>query len=88
LEALTGLTNLNLSYGWITDAGLAHLKALTSLNSLNLAECEQITDAGLAHLKTLTGLTSLSLAGCGQITDVGLVDLGKALTSLNRVVQF
>jgi len=59
----------------ITDAGLA---PLTNLTSLNMAR-DQITDAGLAPL---TNLTSLNIALCREITDTGLARLTN-LTSLN-----
>jgi hypothetical protein len=53
----------------VTDAGLAHLARLTSLQELNL-ESTQVTDAGLAHLAGLTSLQELDLSehasdGCG-----------------------
>ena len=62
-----------------TDAGLVHLKGLTSLESLLLFGT-QITDAGLEQLKGLTKLQELLLFGT-QITDAGLVHL-KGLTKL------
>ena len=43
----------NLNNTQITDAGLEHLKGLTSLEELLLA-ATQITDAGLEHLKGMT----------------------------------
>lgn len=64
----------------VTDAGLVHLKALTSLETLAL-DGTQITDAGLEHLKGLTSLTELSLYDT-QITGPGLVHL-KGLTRLD-----
>ena len=39
----------------MTDAGLVHLKGLTQLQWLDLAETK-VTDAGLVHLKGLTQL--------------------------------
>ena len=63
----------------ITDAGLEHLKGLTSLVFLSLRKT-QITDAGLEHLKELTRLRTLFLANT-QITDAGLEHI-KGLTSL------
>ncbi len=45
----------------VTDAGLAHLGRLKSLESLSLPT--PITDAGLAHLAGLTNLTTLELNG-------------------------
>ncbi len=64
------------------DAHLMHLKALTSLQSLDLTN-SKVTDAGLAHLKGLTRLQVLNLSGT-QVTDAGLVHL-KGLTSLKRL---
>ena len=64
----------------ITDARLVHLKGLTSLGVLSLADTA-ITDAGLKHLKGLTNLTSLSLVGTA-ITGAGLEHL-KDLPSLS-----
>jgi eukaryotic-like serine/threonine-protein kinase len=68
----------------LTDAGLTHLKSLTSLQSLDLAHCRQVTDAGLAHLKDLTSLQSLNLSSCRQVTSIGLAHL-KSLTSLQSL---
>ena len=44
----------------MTDAGLEHLKGLTQLRVLNLANTK-VTDAGLEHLKGLTQLRMLYL---------------------------
>ena len=63
----------------ITDAGLEHVKHLTSLQILDLTGT-QITDAGLVHLRGMTGLGALMLRDT-QITDAGLEHL-KGLTSL------
>ncbi len=79
---LAALKSLDLSCTEITDAGLAHLRALTSLLSLYL-RTTPITDAGLAHLKVLTGLQSLDL-GYTNITDAGLSHL-EALTNLQTL---
>ena len=61
----------------ITDAGLEHLKGLTSLQTLTLARTK-ITGAGLVHLK---GLTKLRLLGVvqTQVSDAGVADMRKAL---------
>jgi hypothetical protein len=81
----THLISLNLNgCKRITDQGLKHLQALTSLQSLDLSGCKQITDQGLEHLKALTSLQSLDLNCCNQITDQGLEHL-KALTSLQSL---
>ena len=65
-------------YRQTVDADLEHLKGLTSLTILNLAECNQITDAGLEHINELTSLTELDLYGT-QITDAGLAEIKAAL---------
>ena len=64
----------------LTDAGLAHLSALTGLQDIDLSWCNKITDAGLEHLARLTNLQSLHLWAT-SITDAGLEHLS-ALTSL------
>ena len=46
----------------ITDAGLAHL---TGIHSLEMRECTGITDAGLAHL---TGIHTLNMWRCNEAT--------------------
>ncbi|MCP4451362.1 MAG: hypothetical protein GY809_07870, partial [Planctomycetes bacterium] len=56
-----------------SDADLAHLKALTGLQMLYLAETK-ITDAGVVHLKGLTELQKLYLSET-KITDTGLMHL-------------
>ncbi|MGY8771542.1 MAG: hypothetical protein ACKVH8_24265 [Pirellulales bacterium] len=66
----------------ITDAGMKHLKSLTTLKSLVLNDT-QITDAGLEHLKDLTNLNRLNL-DYTQVTDAGLEHL-KGLSSLNSL---
>ena len=63
----------------LTDAKLAHLRGLTSLQSLAL-DNTQNTDAGLAHLQGRTGLQYLAL-GRSQVTDAGLAHL-QGLTGL------
>jgi hypothetical protein len=61
------------------DAGLAHLKALTKLEVLDLSGAK-ITDAGLAHLKGLTQIQKLCLARA-QVADASLAHL-EGLTEL------
>ena len=65
-----------------TDADLAHLKGLTSLQNLYLRNAS-ITDAGLAHLEGLISLECLYLSHT-QITGVGLAHL-KGLTRLQEL---
>ena len=63
----------------MTDANVAHLSALTSLEDLDLSET-RVTDAGLEHLSTLTSLRILNLSGT-LVTDAGLEYLS-TLTSI------
>ncbi len=65
----------------ITNTGLAHLKELTSLETLHL-DNTQVGDEGLVYLTGLTSLKTLFLAGT-KITDAGLTHL-KNLTSLEN----
>jgi internalin A len=68
----------------LSDAGLAHLKGLTSLSELTLnLNDTHVTDAGLVFLDGLTNLSQLDLRGA-PITGSGLAHL-KGLTKLNRV---
>jgi len=84
LKDLKNLTELDLSFCFVTDAELANLSGLKSLKSLHLQFNLRFTDAGLAHLKGLTKLTLLDLRHT-QVTDAGLAHLtGLAkLTSLD-----
>jgi hypothetical protein len=54
----------------ITDAGLAHL---TGIHTLDMTVCKQITDAGLAHL---TGIHTLLMYGCDRATVTAARALG------------
>ena len=69
----------------ITDAGLTHLKALTSLEILRL-ENTQITDEGLEHLKGLTWLKYLNLQGT-KVTLAGITELKQALPNCSITGQ-
>lgn len=66
----------------ITDTGMAHLKGLTSLETLRL-DNTQVGDEGLTHIAGLPSLKTLFLAGT-QITDAGLAHLGD-LTTLHKL---
>ena len=61
--------------------GLVHLKGLTNLKGLVLADT-QITDAGLVHLAGLTKLGNLDLS-FSQVTRAGIAELKKALPKCN-----
>ncbi|MCH7988600.1 MAG: hypothetical protein IID46_05530 [Planctomycetes bacterium] len=63
----------------VTDAGLVHLKRLTSLETLLLGHT-QVTDAGLVHLKGLTNLIILHLGGT-KVTDESVKTLQTAILS-------
>lgn len=68
---------VNLEHTQITDAGLEHLKGLTSLQELHLC-FTQVTDASLEHLKGLTDLEWLEMYDT-QVTDAGVNELKKAV---------
>lgn len=84
LEQLDRLISLQglMIYEQVTDAELAHLERLTTLQALSLNETH-VTDAGLAHLKRLTNLHELDLRHT-QVTDGGLAHLA-ALMSLQEL---
>ncbi|MBW8040758.1 MAG: redoxin domain-containing protein [Planctomycetes bacterium] len=73
LAVAEALGNPSSSTGQITDAGLAHLKGLASLETLHF-ENTQVGNDGLAHLKDLTSLKVLYLGG-SEVTDAGLAHL-------------
>jgi len=73
---------LDFSESKVTDAGLAHLKQLPTLKSLNLRGTK-ITDAGLANLKGLRQLQSLNLTAT-EVKDAGLENL-KGLLQLQSL---
>ena len=87
-EKLTTLKRLDLGCdiqsSRITDAGLDHLKGLTSLTSLGLAG-RQITDAGLARLAGLKNLEELDLEGTA-VTDASLPLLKTLFPNLKIVM--
>ncbi len=77
-----GLEALYLSGSAVTDAGMAHLNALTDLRCLSLPNT-RVSDAGLVHLQGMKCLEVLILDKDG-ITDAGLAHL-KGLTALKRL---
>ena len=79
LAAFGRLNVLDLSLMPIGDAGLEHIKDLSSLISLRL-DGTKVTDASLANIEGLTGLTYLHLNDT-QISDKGLKHI-KPLTRL------
>ena len=67
---LAGLTQLNLGWTKVSDAGLDHFKGCKNLTAL-LLNHTQVTDVGLAHFKDCKELTGLDLAWT-QVTAAGL----------------
>lgn len=67
----------------ITDADLAMLESLSSLENFTLVRCVHVTDAGFAHLKHLTRLKQLNLSP-SNITDAGLANV-KGMQDLWRL---
>jgi len=67
------LVQLHLTGTRVTDAGLAHLKDMKSLQELYCGN-PGVTDAGLQHVKSMTGLKSLAI-GNTRISDAGLAQL-------------
>lgn len=76
------LRSLVLGQG-VSDAGLAHLRGLGSLEQLELDYSFEITDSGLEHISALTGLRELVLES-DQVTDAGLERL-LVLTGLEHL---
>jgi hypothetical protein len=66
----------------VTDAGLAHLAGISTLEHLDVSETA-ITDEGLKSLARLPVLKTLNLFGT-SVTDVGLVQL-KSIKTLRRL---
>jgi len=74
----------------VTDAALAHLPGLTSLQGLGLSHC-QISGQGLVHLESLTSLRELWLSGADLIDEEmvhlqpfkNLVQLGLSSTKIS-----
>jgi hypothetical protein len=76
------ITSLDLSENRnITDSGIARLKNMPQLRSLNLSSCD-ITRKALDHLADLPGLISLNLSYCNRIDDHAV----KSLNSLSQLI--
>ncbi|MDA1054233.1 MAG: protein kinase [Planctomycetota bacterium] len=67
----------------ITDADLAMLESLSSLENFTLVRCDNVTDAGFTHLKHLPRLQTLNLSP-SNITDAGLANV-KGMKDLWRL---
>ncbi len=79
---LHGLRHLRFEGTKITDAGLAHLKGLSTVEYLDLTDTD-IGDAGLKSVAALCSLTTLKLRGT-RVSDEGLVHLAP-LEKLERL---
>ena len=87
VERLAGvktLKRLDLSFTYVSDRGVEHLKQLDQLDDLNLYAAEFITDAALAFLRGHRQLKTLNLRGT-DVTDTSLAYIAElpALTSLD-----
>ena len=66
--------DLDVSINNISDAGLQHLRYLTSLKNLYVRECE-LSDDGLDHLLNLTGLIFVDISYDRNISNAGFWSL-------------
>jgi hypothetical protein len=86
LAGLTALEELNTEGVQISDDGLKHLAALTSLRSASFyhisLKMKGFTGAGFAHMKTLPKLERLTIAGT-PFNDEGMAAIGQ-LTQLRE----
>src|SRR2546423_14082610 len=69
VKALTKLRVLDLNGTAVTAKGLAELKDLTNLQSLNLHRATKITDAALKEIKQFKNLQDLNLGFTGWQQD-------------------
>ena len=80
---IKGLKRLDLSFSYVSDAGIEHLQLLQQLEELTLEATEAITDAAASYLRANKHLRKLVLRGT-DITDVGMPYLA-ALTGLKSL---
>ena len=80
---IKGLKRLDLSFTYVTDAGIERLHELQQLEELNLDTAEALTDAAASYLRANKSLRKLVLRGV-DITDVGMPYLA-ALTGLKSL---
>ncbi len=66
----------------ITNRGLAYIKRLKNLATLDISYALNVSNAGLVHLKALKKLKELNLKGT-KVTDKGIKKLNKALPKCN-----
>ncbi|MBL8829321.1 MAG: SUMF1/EgtB/PvdO family nonheme iron enzyme [Planctomycetaceae bacterium] len=77
LAKCVGLTNLNLNFTSVDDAGVSRLKGLSKLQSLSLMNT-RITDAVIAQFAGYERLTHLNVKGT-RVTAAGVAKLQKML---------
>ncbi len=75
---------VDLEFTKVTDAGLARIKDLPQLQSLNLSGTK-VTDVGLEHLKGLTRLQTLYLWGT-HVTDAEMEHLKGVVTRYRQQI--
>jgi internalin A len=80
---IKGLKRLDLSFTYVSDAGIERLQQLQQLEDLTLDATEAITDAAASYLRSNKHLRRLVLRGT-DITDVGMPYLA-ALTGLKSL---
>src|SRR5579863_1110716 len=68
---IKGLKRLDLSFTYVSDAGIERLQKLPQLEELTLDATEAITDAAVSYLRANKSLKKLVLRGT-DITDVGM----------------
>lgn len=66
------LRNLNLVESFITDEGLKYIAKLRHIQTLELADCQNITDTGIKFISILNERNVLNLESCENITDNSL----------------
>jgi internalin A len=80
---IKGLKRLDLSFTYVSDAGIERLQQLQELEELTLDATEAITDAAASYLRENKHLRKLVLRGT-DITDVGMPYIA-ALTGLKSL---
>jgi hypothetical protein len=80
---LKSLKRLDLSFTYVTDAGVQRLAQVLGLEELTLDTAEALTDAAASYLRANKSLRKLVLRGV-DITDVGMPYLG-SLTGLKAL---
>ena len=83
IDYFASVTTVELLGREVTDAGLEHLKRLTSLRRLFLSGT-QISGAGLEYLKGLTRLVLLEVDDT-EVSDIGVSELQQALPNCDIV---